>query len=217
MTRSGAAFIAAALMASAAAAADLPDDFFWDAGREVSIARSAAPPSLSADATVWVLTPHGYEIAQSGANGVNCLVLRGWSAPFDTSLFGWEELVAPICYDEIASGAPMREQFLRADLGLKGKAHDAIKKAVDAAYVDRRLEPLARLGLSYMYSKAQVLGPQVGHWHPHLMIHAPGYTNAMLGPNGIASGDPVIVEGEGTDRAIIAVPVDARGHIEPAS
>lgn len=201
--------------ASAAAAPRLPKDYFWDREREIAVARSAAPESLSSEATVWVLTPSGYTPAVEGANGANCLVTRGWSAPFDTELFGWTPLVAPICYDAIASAAPLREQLLRAKLGLEGKSHDEIKAAVWAAYADGTLRPLENVGLSYMYSDAQVLGPSVGRWHPHVMIHAPYYTNDYLGPNTVASGDPVIVEAEGTARAIIAVPVDARKHIEP--
>ena len=201
-----------------AAGAKLPKDFFWDRDREIAIARSAAPPSLSAKAAVWVLTPNGYEKAVAGDNGVNCLVTRGWSAPFDTELFGWMPLVAPICYDEAASGAPLQEQFLRAELGLKGLGHDEIKREVFAAYADGRIRALTGVGLSYMYSKAQVLGPSVGHWHPHLMIHAPYYDDGLLGPNKITSGDPVIVEGSGTPRAIIAVPVNGRPeHIAPES
>ena len=206
----------AVLATAPALAGEYPaKDFFWDRDREIAVARSAAPATLSGEATVWVLTPSGYEKAVEGGNGVNCLVTRGWSAPFDTELFGWTALVAPICYDAVASGAPLQEQFLRADLGLKGKSHDEIKRAVYAAYADGRLRPLTHVGLSYMYSEAQVLGPNVGHWHPHLMIHAPYYTNDLLGPNSISSGDPVIVEAEGTARAIIAVPVDARAHIRP--
>lgn len=208
---------AAFLSAGAANAAkpDLPKDFFWEKEREIAVAKSAAPETLSANASVWILTPAGYEKAVEGTNAVNCLVTRGWSAPFDTDLFGWTALVAPICYDEISSGAPMHEQFLRAKLGLEGKSHDEIKAAVYAAYGDGTLQPLEYVGLSYMYSDAQVLGPSVGHWHPHLMIHAPYYSNDRLGPNSISSGDPVIVEAERTARAIIAVPVDGRTHIMP--
>ena len=212
-------FSATAVLAGAASAADtkLPRDFFWDRDREIAVARSAAPDSISAQATVWVLTRNGYEKAVEGSNGANCLITRGWSAPFDTDLFGWPQLIAPVCYDAVSSGAPLHEQFLRAELGLKGKTHDEIKRAVYDAYGDGRLRPVSRLGLSYMYSAAQVLGPSVGHWHPHLMIHAPYYASDLLGPNTISSGDPVIVEGEGTERAIIAVPVDGRQHISPKS
>ena len=212
-------FISALALASIspanAAPLELSQDFFWDRDREIAVARSAAPATLSAKATIWVLTRTGYVKAVEGANGANCLITRGWSAPFDTDLFGWEPLVAPICYDAVASGAPMHEQFLRAKLGLEGKSHDEIKAAVYEAYADGTLRPLENVGLSYMYSAAQVLGPGVGHWHPHLMIHAPYYSNALLGPNTISSGDPVVVEAGATARAIIAVPVDARTHIKP--
>jgi len=202
-------FAIAPILASAAGA-NLPTDFFWDRDKEIAIARSAAPSSLSARAAVWVLTPEGYEKAVEGENDVNCLVTRGWNTPFDTDLFGWTALVAPVCYDEIASSAPLQEQLLRAELGLKGMTRHDIKREVFAAYGDGRIRALSGVGLSYMYSQAQVLGPLVGHWHPHLMIHASYYEEALLGPNTITSGDPVIVEGAETPRAAFDVSVNGR-------
>ncbi len=45
-----------------------------DRSAEIAMARSAAPPSISADAEVMVLGRHGYETVVKGKNGFVCLV-----------------------------------------------------------------------------------------------------------------------------------------------
>jgi hypothetical protein len=54
-----------------------------DRSAEIAMARSAAPPSISADAEVMVLGRHGYETVVKGKNGFVCLVERSWMSPFD--------------------------------------------------------------------------------------------------------------------------------------
>jgi hypothetical protein len=44
-----------------------------DRNAEIALARTAAPPSISRDATVMVLGRHGYETAVEGKNGFVCL------------------------------------------------------------------------------------------------------------------------------------------------
>ena len=48
-----------------------------DRNAEMALARSAAPESISHEATVLVLGPHGYETAVEGKNGFVCVVKRG--------------------------------------------------------------------------------------------------------------------------------------------
>jgi hypothetical protein len=48
---------------------------------EVSLAKSAAPASVSAHAMVKILTVSGFRVAAEGDNGFVCIVLRGWGAP----------------------------------------------------------------------------------------------------------------------------------------
>ena len=47
---------------------------------EIQLARSAAPDSISRNATVLVLGRQGYETAVEGKNGFVCMVGRGWMA-----------------------------------------------------------------------------------------------------------------------------------------
>src|SRR5579864_1853856 len=53
-----------------------------DRDAEIALARTAAPKSLSADATIVVLGRHGYETAVEGKNGFVCIVERAWMSPF---------------------------------------------------------------------------------------------------------------------------------------
>ena len=57
-----------------------------DRNAEIALARSAAPESISHDAKILVLGPHGYETAVEGKNGFVCVVERGWMGPFDGEL-----------------------------------------------------------------------------------------------------------------------------------
>src|SRR5215469_11096733 len=47
-----------------------------DRHAEMALARSAAPESISHEATVLVLGPHGYETAVEGRDGLVCVVER---------------------------------------------------------------------------------------------------------------------------------------------
>jgi len=66
--------------------ATLSEYLMLDRNAEIALARSAAPDSISHDAKVLVLGPHGYETAVEGKNGFVCVVERGWMGPFDGEL-----------------------------------------------------------------------------------------------------------------------------------
>src|ERR1700730_347851 len=54
------------------------EKYLMDRDAEIALARSAAPPSISRDATVVILGKNGYETAVEGKNGFICIVERGW-------------------------------------------------------------------------------------------------------------------------------------------
>ena len=54
------------------------DGYLMDRTQEIALARSAAPTSISRDATILVLTKIRYETAVKGSNGFVCMVERGW-------------------------------------------------------------------------------------------------------------------------------------------
>ena len=54
-----------------------------DRTQEIALAKSAAPSSVSKDATVWVLTRTGYETAITGTSGFICWVGRSFVGASD--------------------------------------------------------------------------------------------------------------------------------------
>src|SRR5690349_24377000 len=67
-------------------------EYLMDKNAEIELARSAAPDSISRDAAIVVLGPHGYETAVEGKNGFVCMVGRAWTAAFDWPEF-WNSKV----------------------------------------------------------------------------------------------------------------------------
>ena len=54
------------------------DQYVMERDAEIQLARSAAPDSVSKDATVLILGRQGYETAVRGKNGFVCMVERSW-------------------------------------------------------------------------------------------------------------------------------------------
>src|SRR5580704_13609011 len=73
------------------------------ASEEIALSRSAAPISISGDASVLTLGDHGYETALKGKNGFVCLVQRSWGAGFDDAEFWNPKIRAPICFNPAAA------------------------------------------------------------------------------------------------------------------
>src|SRR5258707_6351031 len=63
------------------------DQYLMERNAEILLARSAAPDSISSDATILVLERQGYETAVRGKNGFVCMVERSWMAAFDSPEF----------------------------------------------------------------------------------------------------------------------------------
>jgi hypothetical protein len=180
---------------------------------EMALARSAAPAKISERATIKVLTTSGYRVAREGDNGFVCMVMRGWTAPTYTpaqlrDLVYDPKLRAPICFDPAASRTVMPFYELRTALGMEGKTPDQIAEGVQAAYVKGALPKRDGVTFAYMWSADQNLGPEVGHWHPHMMVFAPYFENSMLGGNEFGSPLPFVSDDAGTPFAVVIIPVD---------
>ena len=65
-----------------------------DRNAEITLARTAAPPSISRDAKVMVLGSHGYETAVEGKNGFVCVVERAWMSPSRVPSSGTPKIAA---------------------------------------------------------------------------------------------------------------------------
>src|SRR5579864_6944865 len=64
---------------------------------EIARARSAAPASISDDATILTLGAHGYVTAVKGKNGFVCYVSRSWDNDVGNAEFYNPKVRGPIC------------------------------------------------------------------------------------------------------------------------
>ena len=106
---------------------------------------------------------------------------------------------------------------LRTKLGMEGKTPDQIADGVEAAYATGVLPQRVGVSFGYMWSADQNLIPGVGAWHPHVMIFAPYYENAMVGGNDFGSPLPQVTDDAGTPFTVVVIPVDHALAIEAAS
>src|SRR6476659_9985567 len=89
-----------------------------DRDAEIALARSAAPPSISRDATVMVLGRHGYETAVEGKNGFVCIVERAWMGAFDSPEFWNAKNRGPSCFNPQAARSVLPITLKRTDMAL---------------------------------------------------------------------------------------------------
>ena len=144
-----------------------------DRNAEIALARSAAPKSISQDAEIFVLEPHGYEIAAKGKNGFVCAVERSWMLPFDNPEFWDPKVRLPLCLNPPAARTHLPLTFKTTGLVVKGLSKTQILDAIKAAF-DRNELPLPEPGsMCYMMSKQQTLVPSDGNADPHLMFSFP--------------------------------------------
>jgi hypothetical protein len=182
---------------------------------EIALAKSAAPAGVSDRATIKVLTRSGYEVAREGDNGAVCMVMRGFTAPTYTPA-QFRDLVydptvhAPICFTAPAVKTAMPYYELRTKLAMEGKSPDQIAQAVKAAYDKGELPRREAVTFAYMMSASQHLGPGIGAWHPHMMVFAPYYDNAMVGGNQFGTPLPQLTDDAGTPFAVVVIPVDPK-------
>jgi hypothetical protein len=130
---------------------------------EIAMARAAAPPAVSSQATIYVAGREGYEVAIKGTNGWGCFVQRNASA---TSLF-------PRCDDaeRVASLYPvyhLLEEY-RA-MGRSAADHD---RAVAEGFRNGTFRAPATGALSYMLAEGEI--------KPHIMVSMPGCEVTNLG------------------------------------
>ena len=161
-----------------------------DRNAEIALARSAAPTSISGDATVLVFEKNGYRTAVKGKNGFTCLVERAWMSPFDSPEFWNFKMRGPICYNPAAVRTILPYTMNRTRLALTGLSKADMRENIAAAIAKKEL-PMPEAGaMSYMMSKSGNLGDSVGHWCPHLMFHVPKTGELSWGAD--VAGSPVL-------------------------
>jgi len=181
----------AAAAASAAVMAPI-EEYLATPVAEAALARSAAPASISGQATVMVLTKQGYRTVARGTNGFTCLVERSWMSPFASAQFWNPRMRGPVCYNPAASGSILEYTLLRTRLALAGRTKEQMLEDIRAALAHHQLPMPAPGAMSYMMSKDGVLGDALTHWHSHLMFHVPKTDAASWGAN--LEGSPVVLD-----------------------
>src|ERR1700729_685953 len=148
---------------------------------EIARARSAAPASISGDATIVVLKEHGYETAVKGKNGFVCLVERSWMAQFDFPEFWNAKMRGPVCFNPAAARSVMPFTLKRTEMILAGLPKPQIIARLKEVVAKKEVPALEPGAMCYMMSREQYLGDAGVHWHPHLMFYGPRSDSADWG------------------------------------
>jgi hypothetical protein len=150
------------------------EQYLMDRNAEIALARSAAPPSISEDATVMVLGRHGYETAVEGKNGFLCIVERSWAQGTDQREFWNPKMRAPNCFNAQATRSFVPIYVMKTRLVLAGKSKAEIAQAIATALDNKELPALEPGAMAYMMSKQQYLNDRDRGWHSHAMFFSPG-------------------------------------------
>src|ERR1700722_15694195 len=165
-----------------------------DRNAEIALARSAAPDSISHDAKVLVLGPHGYETAVEGKNGFVCVVERGWMGPFEGELaanFWNPKIRGPICFNPPGARSILPMTYKRTEMVLAGESKAQIIDGIKT-FIKQDLPPLEPGAMSYMMSKDQYITDDGRHnWMAHLMFYTPLMDGAIWGAD--LSKSPVML------------------------
>jgi len=141
---------------------------------EITLARSAAPASISKDAEVMVLRHDGYATVAKGKNGFLCLVERSWGKATDDPEFWNPKMRAPHCFNAAAARTFAPIYLMKTKLVLAGKARKEIAAATSSALDRKEIPALEPRAMAYMMSKQQYLGDGDRSWHPHTMFFFAG-------------------------------------------
>jgi hypothetical protein len=166
------------------------DQYLMDKNDEIQLARSAAPDSISRDATVLVLGRQGYETAVQGTNGFVCMVGRGWAGMFDWPEFWSPKVRAADCLNPQAARSIVPILSLRARMVMAGRSQTEMVSVLQAAFEKKQLPSLEPDAMDYMMSKSSYLTDQGGHNLPHVMFYSSDEKAEDWGSG--AAGSPVM-------------------------
>ena len=161
------------------------------AADEIAQARSAAPPSISAEATVLVLGSRGYDTAVQGKNGFVCFVQRSWAAGFDDPEFWNPKIRSANCFNAAAARTELPQYLKRTEWVLAGASKAQIIEKTQAAFADHSFQNPEPGALSFMLSKNGYINDETaGPWLPHIMLFVPHGQTAAWGAG--MDGSPIL-------------------------
>ncbi len=189
-----------------------------DRSAEIALARSAAPDSISHDAKVLVLGPHGYETAVEGKNGFVCVVERGWMAPFDNPEFWNPKIRGPLCFNPPAARSILPITYKRTEMVLAGQSKAQVMEGIKI-FGKKELPALEPGALTYMMSKEAYLTDADDHNLAHLMFYTPLMDGAAWGAD--LPKSPVILNPqfalEGIDVFVVLTGMWSDGTLAPVN
>ena len=174
---------------------------------EIAMARTAAPPTVSAAAEVLVLGGSGYETAVKGTNGYVCFVERSWAAGFNDPEFWNPRLRSPNCFNQPAARSVLPQYQKRTEWVLTGANRQQLIDKARAAFASRELRTPDAGALSFMLSKqGYVSDAAAGPWLPHVMFFVqPG--QAAVWSAGL-EGSPILGADAGPyEPTVLIIPV----------
>ncbi len=183
---------------------------------EVALARSAAPPSISADADVLVLGERGYVTAVKGKNGFVCFVERSWDAGFDDPKFWNPKIRGPDCLNPPAARTVLPQFLKRTEWVLAGVSRQEMKAKTRSAIAGHEFKSPEPGAISFMLSKNGYLSDDAaGPWRPHMMFFVPhGQAEAWVRS---LEGSPIIgKDGSDIEPTVLLVPVPRWSDGSPA-
>lgn len=146
------------------------DEYLMERNAEIALARSAAPEAISKDASVLVLTRHGWETAVKGTNGFVCFVHRSWTGSIDYPELWNQNIRSADCFNPAAvrSVLPIEQMITKMTLEGVTSVKERIAR-IQAAYAKKELPPLEPGAMGYMMSKDSYLADGGSHNLCHLM------------------------------------------------
>lgn len=171
--------------------APLDQYLMTDRDAEITLARSAAPDSISRNAEVLVLGRKGYEMAVKGTNGFVCLVDRGWTSDLDDPEYLNPALREPICFNAAAARSRLPLTVKQTEWAMAGQNKTQMFNSIKAAYDTKELPRPEPGGMSYMMSNQANFGASYPNITPHLMFYFPKTDDLAWG--GGLPGSPVVV------------------------
>ncbi len=187
-----------------------------DRADEIALARTAAPPSISGDATVLVLGRHGYETAVRGRNDFVCFVERSWTASFDDRQFWNPRLRAPNCFNGPAVRTELPIVLERTEWVLAGATREQVIEKTKAAIASHDFKSPEPGAFSFMLSKKGYVSDDAdGPWLPHIMFFLPHGQAAVWAAN--EEDSPVVgKDNSAIETTVLYVPVRSWSDGSPA-
>lgn len=170
--------------AADAAAAPIEPYLMANKDAEIALARSAAPASVAAHASVMVLDRHGYSTAVKGTNGFVCLVVRSWDNEFDSksSVFWNPKFQAPFCLNASGAQYELTLYLMRTQWAIAGASEKEMAAREKTAWAAGRLQAPKAGAMCYMMSRRGNLGGG-SPWHSHVMFYVANERASGWGAN----------------------------------